>query len=181
MHIIKHFITITKHRHIVIKLCFKLGIPFRGLLHDLSKYSFEEFIPGAKYYQGNKSPNVVEREFNSYSKAWMHHKGRNKHHFEYWIDINLSTGVYEPVKMPLVYLKEMFADRVAATKVYRKKEYHPSDVLDYYLSREKHLNMHKDTQETLKKWLEMLKNKGEKETFKYVKKYKEEDYGKSCS
>ena len=83
--------------------------------------------------------------------------------------------------MPLVYLKEMFADRVAATKVYRKDLYQPSDALDYYLTREKNLSMHKITQETLKSWLIMLKEKGEKETFKYIRNFKEEDYGSHCS
>ena len=37
-HPIKHFITITKHRHLVMKLCFKMGLYKQGLLHDLSKY-----------------------------------------------------------------------------------------------------------------------------------------------
>lgn len=46
-HPIKHFITITKHRHRVMLHCFKAGIPFQGLTHDLSKYSPTEFIPGA--------------------------------------------------------------------------------------------------------------------------------------
>ena len=41
---------------------------------------------GAKYYQGNRSPNEIERREKGYSAAWLHHKGRNKHHLEYWID-----------------------------------------------------------------------------------------------
>ena len=45
---IKHFNLITKHRWIVFKLCVKAGIPFRGLLHDLSKYSPTEFIESVK-------------------------------------------------------------------------------------------------------------------------------------
>ena len=108
LHPIKHFNTITKHRHKVIAHCFKAGIGFQGLFHDLSKYSFAEFIPGAKYYQGNRSPNEKERELFGYSAAWMHHKGRNKHHFEYWNDLNVATMRYEPVPMPTKYIKEMF-------------------------------------------------------------------------
>ena len=80
----KHFCTITRHRHQVIRNCYHAGILWQGLRHDLSKYSPTEFIPGAKYYQGNRSPNAEEREVNGYSVAWMHHQGRNKHHFEYW-------------------------------------------------------------------------------------------------
>ena len=75
-----HFCTITKHRHKVIANCAKAGILWQGLRHDLSKYSPTEFIPGVKYYTGKRSPNEGEREKYGYSKAWMHHKGRNKHH-----------------------------------------------------------------------------------------------------
>ena len=83
---LKHFNTITKHRHRVILHCMKAGIGFQGLFHDLSKYSPKEFMSGARYYQGTKSPNEEERRLYGYSKAWMHHKGRNRHHFEYWTD-----------------------------------------------------------------------------------------------
>ena len=111
---ISHFRTITKHRHKVVALCFKAGIPIRGLLHDLSKYTLTEFICGAKFYQGTRSPNEMERETYGYSKAWLHHKGRNRHHFEYWTDYNIKTRCVEPVKMPLKFVIEMFCDRVAA-------------------------------------------------------------------
>ena len=82
MKFLNHFNTITKHRHQVIKHCFKAGIGFQGLFHDLSKYTFTEFRIGAKYYMGYKSPNDVERMEKGFSSAWMHHQGRNKHHFE---------------------------------------------------------------------------------------------------
>ena len=118
-HPIKHFVTITKHRHKVISHCAKAGILYRGLLHDLSKYMPSEFICGAKYYAGDRSPNVTERQKYGYSKAWLHHKGRNRHHFEYWNDYNIKTHKVEPVKMPLVFVIEMFCDRVAASKIYR--------------------------------------------------------------
>ncbi|MGN0818427.1 MAG: DUF5662 family protein, partial [Candidatus Coproplasma sp.] len=73
MHVIKHFITITRHRHVVMRHCFKVGLYRQGLTHDLSKYSPSEFWPGAKYYQGNRSPQVRERELFGYSAAWLHH------------------------------------------------------------------------------------------------------------
>ena len=82
----QHFKTITKHRHLVRAGCFRVGLYWQGLTHDLSKYSLTEFLPGAKYYQGNRSPNAAEREDKGYSEAWMHHKGRNRHHYEYWTD-----------------------------------------------------------------------------------------------
>lgn len=116
----KHFRTITEHKVLVMKECFKLGLYRQGLLHDLSKYSFSEFWTGVKYYQGNRSPNAAEREELGYSAAWLHHKGRNKHHFEYWIDFSAdrSKGLVGN-KMPLTYVAEMVCDRIAACKVYR--------------------------------------------------------------
>lgn len=181
MHPFRHFITITRHRHKVIYFCFKLGIGFQGLFHDLSKYSWTEFRAGARYYQGTCSPNDREREVLGYSSAWMHHKGRNKHHFEYWTDIDKATNLYRPVKMPLRYVKEMFADRLSATMIYKGKSFKNEDPWNYYIQRESGLKMHPDTAALLESWLRMLKEKGMKETLKAVKAFKEEDYGKNRS
>ena len=152
--------------------CFKAGIPIRGLLHDLSKYSPSEFFAGVKYFQGTRSPNERERELFGYSKAWMHHKGRNRHHFEYWNDVNPKSKRYEPVKMPIKYLKEMFCDRVAASKIYQGKNYVDSHPLDYFKRGRAADYMHKDTANMLEKWLIMLKEEGEKATFEQIKKLK---------
>ena len=123
MHFIKHFNTVNKHRFKVFVHCVKAGIFFQGLTHDLSKYSPTEFIEGARFYLGYKSPTEREREVYGYSKAWLHHKGRNRHHFEYWTDYNPATRSLAPVKMPIRYVKEMFCDRVAASKVYMGEKY----------------------------------------------------------
>ena len=172
-HPFKHLATVVKHRHKVFVHCVKAGIPIRGLLHDLSKFSPTEFIPGVKYYQGMRSPNERERELFGYSAAWMHHKGRNRHHFEYWNDVNPKTKKYEPVKMPIKYFKEMFCDRVAASKIYRKEDYTDDYPLQYFLRGNARSYMHKETAELLEKCLTMLRDKGEKETFKYIKGLKE--------
>ncbi len=167
-----HFKTITKHRHMVIIHCFKVGIIWRGLLHDLSKYSPIEFVNGAKFYKGTRSPNEAEREVYGYSSAWMHHKGRNRHHFEYWTDYNPDTKKVEPVKMPVVFVKEMFCDRVAASKVYQGKNYHQKQPIEYFLRGKDRRMIHPETSRLIEDWLTMLAEKGEKETFKYIKNYK---------
>ena len=170
MHPIAHFRTITHHRHVVMQHCIKAGIPIQGLLHDLSKYTPAEFIPGMLYYQGTRSPNEAEREKKGYSAAWMHHKGRNKHHFEYWIDVNPVSKVYEPVEMPNRYLIEMFCDRVAASKVYRGEQYRDSDPLDYFLlGMKRGRPMHPKTAKKLHKLLKMLAEQGEDATFAYIR------------
>ena len=96
-----HLKTITHHRHLVMRGCFRMGLIWQGLTHDLSKYSPTEFFAGVRYFQGSRSPNTAEREANGYSLAWMHHKGRNRHHFEYWTDLSPVTRTYEPVDMPV--------------------------------------------------------------------------------
>lgn len=168
-----HFVTITKHRHMVIRHAFKAGIPLRGLLHDLSKYSPTEFIKGAEYFQGGvKSPNEGERAAYGYSLAWMHHKGRNRHHFEYWSDYNPKTKLVEPVKMPLVFVKEMFCDRVAASKIYQKENYSLEHPLEYFLRAKGRRVINKETSDLLESLLVMLRDKGEEETFRYIRNLK---------
>ena len=114
---VRHFRTITKHKQMVMENCFKVGLYKQGLLHDLSKYSWEEFRIGVKYYQGDRSPNAAEKEEKGYSVAWLHHKGRNKHHFEYWIDFapDKSAGLIGN-EMPLKYLVEMVMDGLPPRK-----------------------------------------------------------------
>ena len=172
-HFIKHFCTITKHRHMVIRHCAKTGILWQGLRHDLSKYSLAEFIPGAKYYLGYKSPTEAERMEIGYSAAWMHHKGRNKHHFEYWTDYNPQTKKMSPVEMPLRYVKEMFCDRVAAGKIYLGKNYTNDNPINYFMNGNARYVMHPNTAKVLGEWLLMLQQRGEKETFAYIKKIKD--------
>ena len=165
-----HFRTITRHRHEVIKNCFKAGIGFQGLFHDLSKYSPEEFLNGCRYYQGTRSPHEGERDENGYSKAWMHHKGRNKHHYEYWTDYNKKTKQMTPVKMPVRYVKEMFCDRVAASKIYMKESYNDGSALGYFKRGNAAARMHPETAALLEKLLTMLRDKGEDYTFAYIRK-----------
>ena len=168
-HPIKHFVTITKHRNKVISHCFRVGIGWQGLFHDLSKYSPTEFIPGAKYYLGTRSPNEKERELFGYSLAWMHHKGRNKHHFEYWVDLNMEEKRYMPVPMPLRYVTEMFCDRIAASKIYQGDKYTDRSALEYYTRGNARAKMHPETADLIESMLTMLAEKGEDETFAYVK------------
>ena len=167
----EHFKTITHHRHLVMKGCFKVGLYKQGLLHDLSKYSFVEFRVGAKYYQGDKSPNNAEREANGVSMAWLHHKGRNKHHFEYWIDYALDgkSGM-AGMRMPVNYVVEMYCDRVAACKNYQKDAYTDRSALEYYNKGKAKYLMHPDTAALLEDMLTHLANEGEEATNQYIRK-----------
>ena len=164
-----HLRTITAHKLLVQKYCFKVGLYRQGLLHDLSKYSPTEFWSGAKYYQGTRSPNAAEREEKGYSEAWIHHKGRNRHHYEYWTDMSPVTRCYEPVPMPRKYLAEMVMDRRAACMTYQGKDYTDGSALAYFeKSREREL-MHPKTKQELAYILTMLRDEGERKTFSYLK------------
>ncbi len=176
MNIIKHYRTITKHRHKVISHCAKCGILRRGLLHDLSKYSPAEFFCGAKYYLGTRSPNEAERDEKGYSSAWLHHKGRNRHHFEYWTDYNPKERKVMPVKMPFVFVVEMFCDRLAASKIYQGENYNESHPIEYFMRGKPNRTIHPETSDLLEKLLRMVAEKGEAETFRYIKNLVKEKY-----
>lgn len=167
---IKHFMVVEKHRHKVLANCVRSGIPVRGLLHDLTKLSPTEFIPGGKYFQGFRSPNEAEREDKGYSEAWIHHKGINRHHFEHWTDYNPKTKKVEPVPMPDVFIIEMFCDRVAASKTYMKDKYTDSSPLEYYSRGKSRRFIHPETADKIEFLLTMLSEKGETETFRYIRK-----------
>lgn len=174
MNLIGHFMTITKHRHEVIRHCKKAGILWQGLFHDLSKYTPTEFLCGVKYYQGDRSPNDMERRVHGCSSAWMHHKGRNRHHFEYWTDYNPETGRYGPVKMPMRYVKEMLCDRLAASKIYQGDKYNESHPIEYFERGRKNRLIHPETSDFLEKLLIMVRDEGEEATFRYIRNL--EDY-----
>ena len=165
-----HFCTITKHKKLVLEECFRVGLYKQGLLHDMSKYSWTEFRVGCRYYQGTRSPNNAEREEKGYSSAWLHHKGRNNHHYEYWIDYGpegepMLTGM----KMPKKYVVEMLMDRIAASKIYMKDKYTDTSPLEYYLHGIAGDWMHKDTRALLEELLYMLAADGEEKTFDYIR------------
>ncbi len=165
-----HFKTITTHKNRVMKYCFKVGLYRQGLLHDLSKYGPTEFRVGAKYYQGDRSPNEMERLDTGVSLAWLHHKGRNRHHLEYWVDYDPANGGKMcGMEMPVNYVVEMFCDRMAASQVYKGAAYTDACPWEYYDRSRDHYLIHPKTAELLERLLIMLRDKGEEETFAYIR------------
>jgi hypothetical protein len=166
--VLGHFCTITHHKWLVFKLCVRAGIPWRGFMHDWSKYSPTEFWNGVKFYTGTKSPHIGEREKYGYSKAWLHHKGCNKHHAEYWQDIR-SSGKTEPIPMPMKYFAEMLCDRVAASMVYLGNNFTNKSALDYYRSHYDENQFHSETREQLEWWLLNIASIGVDKAFNELK------------
>lgn len=171
-----HFRTITEHKIQVMRHCFAVGLYYQGIMHDMSKYMPSEFLMGCKYYQGGKrSPNNGEREDKGYSFAWMHHKGRNRHHFEFWTDYSQYVKPGEnpvvPVRMPRKYVVEMLMDRIAASKIYLKDQYTQHEPLKYYQRGRGHYLMHPKTARELERMLKILDKRGERELFRFVNGY----------
>lgn len=165
-----HLKTVHNHRREVRHNCFKMGLYWQGLTHDLSKYSWTEFRIGAKYFMSDQSPHNGERAEYGYSTAWLHHKGRNKHHLEYWMDYDfLGDHHVAGMRMPEKYVAEMVADRVAASKIYRKEKYTDASPLEYYMSKRDYHILHPQTRQLLEKLLNMLADEGEQATFDYIK------------
>ncbi|MCC8052151.1 MAG: DUF5662 family protein [Clostridiales bacterium] len=176
-----HLKTITEHKIYVMKECFKVGLYWQGLTHDLSKYMPTELLEGFRYYDdGKSSPNNGERRDKGYSEAWMHHKGRNRHHFEYWLDYrepkkkdgnNSELFPLQAVQMPRKYVAEMLMDRIAASKNYNKETYTQHDSLAYFERGMGHYLMHPQTKKELHGMLRILDERGEEELMRFVRDY----------
>lgn len=74
--------------------------------------------------------------------------------------------------MPVKYVKEMFCDRVAASKIYYGKNYNEDMPLAYFEKGKYCRMIHPETSDLIEKLLRMLKEKGEKETFRYIRSLK---------
>jgi hypothetical protein len=165
-----HFNTVRRHRALVRKYCFRLGLYWQGLTHDLSKYAPVEFWAGVRYYQGDHSPNDQQRKLYGYSAAWLHHKGRNRHHFEYWTDYQQDGRGIDGVPMPPRYLAEMFCDRLAAGRVYNGDHYDQSQPYKFFLrGKDKQMLLHPKTTAALEAMLLKLRDEGEDAAFEYVR------------
>lgn len=171
LYIWQHFKTITSHKILVTQYCFRIGLFRQGLMHDLSKYSWTEFSEGCRYWQGTRSPNNAEREATGVSLSWLHHKGRNRHHFEYWIDYGIRCDtVICGVPIPRKYIAEMIMDRISASKVYLGRKYTDKAPLEYWRGgKDKLWFVHDEVKRQLDFLLGMLAKDGEKKTLAYIR------------
>ncbi|MBQ8689407.1 MAG: catalase [Clostridia bacterium] len=172
--IFKHFWLIVRHKHKVFIHCCKCGIVWRGIVHDLSKFSPTEFFESVKYFKGYRSPIGVCRREKGVSLAWLHHKGRNKHHIEYWLDPDCP----EPPLMPYKYAVECVCDKLAATKIYKGKDYSPEMALDHWTAYGSKVAGNPKTMKFVETVFTDLKELGEKRVFN--KKYMKETYARIC-
>ncbi|MCR5398115.1 MAG: DUF5662 family protein [Lachnospiraceae bacterium] len=165
-----HIGTVLTHKKHVRHGCFKMGLYMQGIFHDMSKFSPTEFIPSVKYYSGTFSPNATDRKLTGVSTSWLHHKGRNKHHFEYWTDYMPEAMPHiAGCRMPLKYVAEMVADRYAACVAYNGDKYTCSDAWNYYSKGRDHIIIDDDTRAVLEAALIKMRDEGEDAAFAYMK------------
>ena len=174
--VVKHFILITRHKWVVFKLCCKVGIPWRGLVHDLSKYSPTEFFESVRYYVGNRSPIIVAKEDKGYSEAWLHHKGRNKHHSEYWLDMN--TPQRNPI-IPYKYVAEMLCDKLSAGIIYQGKNLNKGYQLEYWKKERDKIQINEKVKDLITDFFTQVSREGIDKVL--TKKNVQELYKKYCS
>lgn len=106
-------------RHIdeVQKAGYDLGVPDEQLeVHDLSKWSDEEFPAYAMNFHGGGAPDP-------FSLAWLHHIHHNPHHWQFFLFPDRYTPEGSTVEngcvyMPEQYALEMIADWIGASIVY---------------------------------------------------------------
>ena len=174
----KHLRTIHNHRKHVRRMCFKMGIGWQGIFHDLSKYSIEE-LKMCKYWTGKGSPHQACREAIGYSPSWIHHYHKNKHHFQYWWDED-ELGRTIPIKMPYKYVIESFCDMVGASKAYNPKSWEPKMLYNYWVDKcEDKRIMHKESEYLVMKLIWNLYENGEERFlawYKQAKNYLKENY-----
>ena len=167
-----HLKTVMTHRHYVFRFCCRVGIPWQGLVHDLSKFTPAEFRPSVRYYQGTSSPIGAERREKGYSMAWLHHKARNKHHWEYWVEFRDDGSIYL-VKIPMKYVKEMICDWLSAGKTYSGKNWQQGFPLEYFTNHESYYKLNPETKAFALKVLEMIRDEGEDKALDWLAKQKD--------
>lgn len=155
----KHFKTVCKHKHYVLRECVACGILWQGLTHDLSKFGITEFGSSARYFQGHRSPIEAEKEAIGYSAAWLHHKGHNKHHWEYWTDF-ADDGSIVANEIPIKYVVEMVCDWVGAGKAYGKEKWTQNTPIQYYAKVRKGRYFHPNTERLLLEFLTLISDQG---------------------
>jgi len=170
LNLFRHIGLVIRHKNKVFIHCVKCGLVWRGIVHDLSKFSPTELFESARYFQGNRSPIGVCRRANGVSHAWLHHKGRNKHHIEYWLDPDCEVT---PV-MPYKYAVECICDKLAATKTYKGKDYSPDKLIEHWERYGNKVNGNPKTMQFIERVFFDIKLHGER--FVLNKKYMRKTY-----
>jgi len=154
----KHFKYILKHKYYVMIECFKRGLYWQGLIHDLSKLRPCEFIPYSNNFYNNKGGSKnnsnlsktgyyrdPDNDNNDFNLAWLSHIHKNFHHWQYWIEVKHDKTI-KTYKMPEKYMIEMLCDWIGAGKAQGCN----NNTKKWYEENNNKIILHEDT----KRWIE---------------------------
>jgi len=152
----KYFKYVLRHKWFVFLECCKVGLLWRGLIHDLSKLRLSEFIPYARYFYGNypeyinadsRAPRGLFKQDieHRFDKAWLFHIHRNPHHWQFWL-LQEDDGPLKNIPVPIKYLKEMLCDWHGAGRAITGK----SNTKEWYIQNKKNINLNRIN----RKWIE---------------------------
>ena len=158
----KYLKQVLLHKKYVFEECRACGILWQGLIHDLSKFSKDEFVAYSKYFMEDK-----EKNKEAFIKAWMHHKGNNPHHWEYWIDYD-ENGNIVANKMPYNYVVEMVCDWIGAGKTYERR-WNTNSPFSYYNKVRSGRHFHPETEKLVLLFLNCIRFHGLKQFHKLAK------------
>lgn len=153
----KYFKFLLRHKYLVLRECWKVGLYWQGITHDLSKFLPDEFIPNAKYLFADRfalSDDERKKIDEDHWQAAIIHQNRNKHHWQYWFGFD-HQGETMVLEMPEKCLKEMICDWTA-NSIIHGGDTSPADWFVFY---NKKMVLHPAT----KKWIQNEINRREKE------------------
>jgi hypothetical protein len=153
---LKYASYVVRHKWFVLVECVKLGIPLRGLLHDLSKLRPSEWFPYVEFFYGNHHDDSergqqVQKDFDI---AWLLHQKRNPHHWQWWL-LPEDSGDVKVFEMPMGVRKEMLADWRGAGKAQGKKG--PGACIEWYVNNKSKMTLGTETQKWIERQLGTLK------------------------
>lgn len=158
MKYLRYLSYVLRHKWFVLIECCRLGIIWRGIVHDLSKFRPSEFFPYAEHFFGQGIGISTGRDKTGYYNsaevgktvfqiAWLHHQHRNPHHWQYWVQVPDARGFPTYFEMPDTYRKEMLADWRGAGRAQGKGD----DVVEWYTKNKDRMRIPPATTE----WIEI--------------------------
>lgn len=123
---------VLRHKAIILRTAPRYHVPlWQALIHDLSRFLPDEFIPSANYFFGAYHRGYVWKrgECPAYDAARDLHETRNKHHAPYW----------QGRPMPRRYILEMLCDWDAAGQV------KGNPIAPWYAANRDRLGLHPET------------------------------------
>lgn len=150
---LKYLAYVLRHKWFVFLAAWRLGVPWLGLVHDLSKFRPSEWRPYVAFFHGKKAK--PRRDSTGYYKptdtgdaafdfAWLLHQKRNRHHWQWWV-LPDDGGGLKVLPIPDRYRREMLADWRGAGRAQGTP-----DTLKWWLANNHKMRLHPET----RAWLE---------------------------